>query len=96
MPANPSNAATSATPTKASRQSHSAASPPISGAEIWPADCSDPNQPSARPSRSAGTVAPSTASSSGVVNALATPCSARAARNSAQVPASTQASEAST
>ena len=96
MPTSPSSTATRVTPTKASLQSSSAASPPTSGAEVCPAACSDPNQPSARPNRSGGTVAPSAASSSGVVNALATPCSARPARNRVSVPASTQATEAST
>ena len=94
MPTTASAALTTADTANAHRQSNSAASPPTSGAEVWPAACNEPNQPSARPSRSGGTVLASAANSSGVVNALATPCNARPPRNTASVGASAQSSDA--
>jgi hypothetical protein len=94
MPTTASAALTSADTPNAHRQSTSAARPPMSGADVCPAACNEPNQPSARPSRSGGTVLASAANSIGVVNALAAPCNARPPRNTASVGATAQSSEA--
>ena len=60
-----------------SRRSASPAIPPSSGATTIAAVCTEANKPIARPSFSGGVSTASAASSSGVVNAFATPCSAR-------------------
>ena len=92
-PTTASTAAAAATPTNASRQVASAASPPSSGAVVCPAACIEANSPSERPSRSRGVVAAIVASSSGVVNAFATPCTPRPTSSSGNVADTTHSTE---
>ncbi len=84
-PRTASATATTVITTNASRQSISAVRPPTSGADVCPAACIDPNSPSARPSFSFGVEAAITASSTGVVNEFAAPCSAREASSTSNV-----------
>ncbi|GAB2964958.1 hypothetical protein GCM10027184_11190 [Saccharothrix stipae] len=69
--------ATTAAPTNAHRHDASAANPLSNGAIVWPAACMDANTPNARPNRAFGVTAAIAASSRGVVNAFAAPCTAR-------------------
>ena len=78
----------------ASRQLPSAARPPSSGASDSPPACTPANMPTARPRSPAGTASASPASSSGVVNALAVPCSARDTRKMPIVGATAASSSA--
>lgn len=75
-PSTASIVATAAAPTNAQRHDASAASPPTSGAEVWPIACIDANSPSVRPRRSLGVIAASAPRSTGVTKAFAAPWTA--------------------